>query len=244
MFLLLAGCGGHENQAPIYDGWQQPTARKSFHQVQAGETLYSIAWNYGYDYRDVASINKISSSGALQVGQRLYLPLKSEVDSHPENNALHKKSLNNGTKSRVSLSNDSKTEKKLRGEASQSWRWPVNGTIIKPFAPGGSLQNQNKGIDIAGVYGDKILASRGGEVVYSGDGLPGYGNLIIIKHDSDYLSAYAHSRKNLVKEGTKVNVDQPIAEMGSTGANRIMLHFEIRRAGKPVDPQRYLPART
>lgn len=239
LLLFLTGCTGHENQAPIYDGWQQPAASKSLHRVQKGETLYSIAWNYGFDYRQIAKVNKIPSPYSVKVGQQLYLPPKSELKKTLKNNELNINFHDKGTKSRIYLSKEGRG--KGKEVVSQVWRRPAKGKIIKPFAQSGSPGRRNKGIDIAGVYGDNIYASRSGEVVYSGDGLPGYGNLIIIKHDDTYLSAYAHNRRNEVKEGAKVKVGQKIAEMGSTGADRIMLHFEIRRAGKPVDPQNYLP---
>jgi len=119
------------------------------------------------------------------------------------------------------------------------WQWPLQGQIIDAFSPAGS----KKGIDIAGNPGESILAASSGKVVYSGGGLVGYGQLIIIKHDQNFLSAYAHNRKLLVKEGEQVRVGQTIAELGSTGTNRAMLHFEIRQDGTPVDPLQYLPPR-
>lgn len=117
------------------------------------------------------------------------------------------------------------------------WAWPVRGKIIAQF-------NENsgpKGLHIAGELGQPVLASAAGRVVYSGSGLRGYGNLVIIKHNDTFLSAYAHNRQILVKEGQTVAQGERIAEMGNSDANRVMLHFEIRRLGKPVDPIRYLP---
>lgn len=120
------------------------------------------------------------------------------------------------------------------------WRWPASGQIIARFTPGDQTR---QGIGIAGQSGDKVVAAAAGEVVYSGAGLLGYGELVIIKHSSDFLSAYGHNRKRLVNEGEKVQAGQQIAEMGRTGASRDMLHFEIRKSGKPVDPLGYLPPR-
>ena len=118
------------------------------------------------------------------------------------------------------------------------WMWPARGKVVSTFSNG-----QTKGIDIAGQLGDAVQASAGGRVVYAGAGLRGYGKLVIIKHDADFLSAYAHNRSLLVKEGQTVTKGQRIAELGNTDADRPKLHFEIRRRGKPVDPLKYLPKR-
>jgi lipoprotein NlpD len=120
------------------------------------------------------------------------------------------------------------------------WRWPAKGTLLDRFMAGDATK---QGIDIGGNAGDPVFAASDGVVVYSGSGLVGYGELIIIKHSDEWLSAYGHNRKRLVQEGQRVKAGQPIAEMGSTGANRDMLHFEIRRNGRPVDPLQYLPGR-
>lgn len=120
------------------------------------------------------------------------------------------------------------------------WRWPHGGTVIAGFSTSGKV---NKGVDIAGKSGDDVKAAANGSVVYAGSGLLGYGNLIIVNHSEHYLSAYAHNRKILVQEGEDVEAGQVIAELGSTGTEKPMLHFEIRRNGNPVDPTRYLPRR-
>ena len=119
-----------------------------------------------------------------------------------------------------------------------SWLWPTNGKLISPFSESG-----NKGLDLAGKAGDPVLAAGDGKVVYAGSGLRGYGELVIVKHNSVYLSAYAHNRKVLVKEGQQVTRGQKIAEMGNTDADSVKLHFEIRKQGKPVDPAQFLPRR-
>ena len=123
------------------------------------------------------------------------------------------------------------------GDEKVEWAWPARGKIVTGFSEAASL----KGIDIAGTAGQPVAASAGGKVVYAGTGLRGYGKLIIVKHNGTYLSAYAHNREILVKEGQQVAKGQKIAEMGSTDADQVKLHFEIRRHGKPVDPLRYLP---
>jgi lipoprotein NlpD len=121
-----------------------------------------------------------------------------------------------------------------------SWRWPTDGEIIGRYVAGDQTQ---QGIDIGGRSGQPVIAAADGVVVYSGAGLVGYGELVIIKHSEEWLSAYAHNRRRLVAEGTKVKSGEAIAEMGRTGAVSDMLHFEIRRNGKPVDPLLYLPKR-
>ena len=123
------------------------------------------------------------------------------------------------------------------GDERVDWVWPARGKVVTGFSDGSSL----KGIDIVGAAGQPVSASAGGKVVYAGTGLRGYGKLIIIKHNGTYLSAYAHNKEILVKEGQQVAKGQKIAEMGNTDADQVKLHFEIRRQGKPVDPLRYLP---
>ena len=121
-----------------------------------------------------------------------------------------------------------------------AWRWPAQGQLVSTFAAGNPTR---QGIDIAGRAGDPVRAAADGSVVYSGNGLIGYGELIIVKHNSSFLSAYGHNRKRLVKEGDRVQAGQVIAEMGSSGANRDSLHFEVRRNGKPANPLDFLPRR-
>jgi lipoprotein NlpD len=126
------------------------------------------------------------------------------------------------------------------GEDDVPWGWPTTGaaTVLAGFD-----EQRNKGLDIAGKPGDPVLASADGRVVYAGAGLRGYGNLVILKHNNTFLSAYAHNQTLLVKEDQTVRKGQKIAEMGSSDADRVKLHFEIRRQGKPVDPAKYLPPR-
>ncbi|MFI4924159.1 MAG: peptidoglycan DD-metalloendopeptidase family protein, partial [Vicinamibacteria bacterium] len=117
------------------------------------------------------------------------------------------------------------------------WVWPAKGKLVAQFSENASL----KGIDIAGATGDAVVASAPGRVVYAGSGLRGYGKLVIIKHNATYLTAYAHNKDIMVKEGQSVTRGQKIAEMGSSDTDRVKLHFEIRRLGKPMDPLRFLP---
>jgi lipoprotein NlpD len=124
------------------------------------------------------------------------------------------------------------------GEDDLGWIWPGKGAVIAEFD-----EVKNKGVDIAGSAGDAVLAAADGKVVYAGAGLRGYGNLVILKHNNTYLTAYAHNQSLLVKEDQSVKKGQKIAEMGNSDADRVKLHFEVRRQGKPVDPLKYLPAR-
>jgi lipoprotein NlpD len=119
-----------------------------------------------------------------------------------------------------------------------SWMWPSDGKIIATFDEG-----RNKGIDIAGKLGQQVMAAGSGKVMYAGSGIRGYGNLVIVKHSNNLLSAYAHNRTILVKEGQNVTKGQAIAEMGDSDADTVKLHFEIRQQGKPVDPSKFLPSR-
>jgi lipoprotein NlpD len=129
-----------------------------------------------------------------------------------------------------------------RGAPDSKWLWPTKGEVISGFSTGSqSNKGANKGIDLAARPGEPVHATAEGKVVYSGRGLKGYGEMIILKHDSEFLSAYAHNQKLLVKEGDTVRAGQVIALAGDTDAHRVMLHFEIRKGGKPVDPLNYLP---
>nr|WP_323133355.1 peptidoglycan DD-metalloendopeptidase family protein [Marinobacter sp. F3R08] len=226
--------------------------------VQPGETLYSIAWRYGRDYRELGDANGIGPPWNLQAGQVLRLDLRGNVTSSrqtatvskPVSSAPRKTNRTSPPKqTAATASKPAVTRAPSKGAplASQTqtvakidWRWPHVGTVIAGYSTSGKV---NKGIDIAGKAGDAVRASANGSVVYAGSGLLGYGNLIIVNHNEHYLSAYAHNRKILVQEGEDVKAGQVIAELGSSGAERPMLHFEIRKNGNPVDPVHFLPPR-
>lgn len=129
---------------------------------------------------------------------------------------------------------------KIAPNAGMQWMWPSNGVVLSKFNPRNAIK---KGIEISGKEGAPVIAASDGDVVYSGSSLKGYGNLIIIRHKKNFLTAYAHNRKNLVKEGDRVVIGQRIAEMGRSGTDRVKLHFEVRLQGKPIDPQGVLPVR-
>ena len=233
-FSILAGCASYPER-PVYYKYVQDD-----HKVLKGETLYSIAYQHGLDYRELAAWNRIAKPYTIYPGQRLQLkgpkvPLGARTQA-----AASPKKRTSVKQPPPAARKKTATAKKPKASRSvkHTWIWPVRGKVIQKYSPKG---RGNKGIDIAGKVGQPILAASSGKVVYSGNGLPGYGNLIIVKHSDQYLSAYAHNRKLLVKEGRSVTRGQKIAELGSTGARSPRLHFEIRRHGKPVNPLRYLP---
>tara|TARA_B100000989_G_scaffold299060_1_gene292705 strand:+ start:19387 stop:20121 length:735 start_codon:yes stop_codon:yes gene_type:complete len=223
---LVGACSDNETSAPVVNGWQQSPETLSAYIVQPEDTLYAIAWRYGRDYRELAAANNIPPPYHIHQGQRIH--------TNYAQKSTAKNFQNQRTKSQFSLSKESKQEPY---RAKLNWQWPAQGKVVGRYSAQGVA---NKGIDIANRRGTPIKASSGGEVVYSGHGIRGYGNLIIIKHSPEYLSAYAHNDQNLVKEGQRVKAGQKIASMGSTGSQTVGLHFEIRRAGKPVDPLQYL----
>jgi lipoprotein NlpD len=203
------------------------------HVVRSGETVYSIAFQYGIDQRDLIGWNQLGTNGLIFAGQRLRLaPPDGYSPSHtplPTNRRQE-----TGTPAgRAPPSGQSAT-------VPVTWRWPTNGSIIAGFRATAKTQS---GVHIAGKRGQPIQAAASGEVVYAGSGLPGYGQLLIIKHTSDYLSAYGHNQRLLVGEGDRVQGGQLIARMGDGPGQRPLLHFEIRRSGQPVNPLGYLPKR-
>jgi lipoprotein NlpD len=222
--------------------------------VVHGDTLYSIAWESGLDYLDLAKWNGISPPYNIWPGQALrMLQPKEEVQAPARNVATNKpassKSATVPIKKEKASTKSEKPKTKKSTEPKQSsrkdnirigsWGWPTDGQLVKRYSDRGS----GKGIDIGGKRGQPIRATAGGRIVYQGSGLRGYGQLIIIKHSDEFLSAYAHNDRIYVKEGDVVKRGQKIADMGSTGTDRVKLHFEIRRQGVPTDPLKYLPKR-
>jgi lipoprotein NlpD len=195
--------------------------------VHKGETLYAIAHRYGLNYRRVAAWNGIHHPYTIYPGQRIRLRAPTSAASHRNRPSA------GSTKTRASPP-PAREVRSVDGRGLK-WLWPTQGQVIGTYWQG------RKGIDIAGRAGQPVRAAAPGRVVYSGSGLKGYGQLIIINHDRGYLTAYAHNRRLLVQEGEQVRAGQDIAELGDSGTNRAKLHFEIRRNGKPVDPLRYLP---
>lgn len=233
---------------PVSRAAPSPIPSGAVHVVRAGETLYGISFRFGLRYQDVAAWNRISDPYTIEVGQRLRLrPPGSMPSSPPADNGniasatpqrLHPLSPNPSRPVNPAAVAAPPTRPPVSTVGAPSWRWPAQGQIIGRYVSGDQTQ---QGINIAGSAGQPILAASDGIVVYSGAGLVGYGELIIIKHSDEWLSAYAHNRRRLVVEGSRVKSGEVIAEMGKTGAIREMLHFEIRRNGKPVDPLAFLP---
>lgn len=187
----------------------------------------------------LAYLNRISPPYTIHPGQRLRL--KASTTKKRARKTTPKRASSPPTKPASSALKRSTTKRSTAsasraGASVKRWKWPTRGKVIGNFGTGGG-----KGINISGKAGQGIVAAAPGRVVYSGSGLRGYGKLIIIKHNNRFLSAYAHNRKLHVKEGDKVQRGQRIAEMGRSDAKRVMLHFEIRRDGQPVDPAGYLP---
>ena len=269
---LLAGCSSAQKPVQVVDRSAgssyakkiQPAGGKYI--VQRGDTLYSIAFRFGWDWKALAARNNIAApyvimpkqvihfstspsavkayTAPVQKAQPAYTPpvVRTVVPpSQPMTSTTStvpaKPAATSTSTPAASTAAPVLTPVKL---SSSGWAWPAQGIVIGKFSSNGSL---NKGIDIAGELGQPVLAGQDGTVVYAGSGLRGYGELVIIKHSDVYVSAYGHNRNLLVREGQKVKAGQVIANMGSTGTDRVKLHFEIRRKGKPVDPLQYLPSR-
>ena len=214
--IAYAGGGQGANRG---DGWIR---------AQEGDTLYAISRSTGVTVDELVRLNSLEEPYTIQPGQTIYTrPMSGSAET----------SAGETTAGR-SGSAGSKPTKNPGWPRTVSWHKPASGKIVKKFKRD---TTDAKGIDIAGKRGDPVLAAAGGTVVYSGDGLISYGNLVIIKHNRHFLSAYAYNQKLLVKEGEKVNAGQHIALMGDKDRLGPRLHFEIRKNGKPVDPLKYLP---
>lgn len=308
--ILLGGCasgppapvvdlstGGANGAVVVAPPATSPAQNPDVYRVVAGDTLYSIAFRHGLDYRELARWNAIGAPYRIGVGQLLRLqPTQDASAAQPAPGAaITQAAPDQGVAAKVtplpaatptpapmheavriphaSPSTPSPTPTPATAVVAEkpvaqspptapavvpppvskpaaapaelsaggvTWRWPSDGKVISTYVDGDQTR---QGLDIAGKAGDPVLAAAAGEVVYSGNGLIGYGELIIVKHNASFLSAYGHNRKRLVKEGQHVAAGQEIAEMGSTASSRDELHFEIRKNGKPVNPLDYLPAR-
>ncbi|WDE00057.1 peptidoglycan DD-metalloendopeptidase family protein [Thalassomonas actiniarum] len=264
--LLLSACSSRQTPAPVADVHGSVPLKQRVknsisateYQVKKGETLYSIAWRANLDVRKLAQINKISAPYKIFPGQKLILTPK--VTKASKVAASAKKSTKNSGKtiakvvkkpvapikkqaygksaSEQKLSKKSTLPQNSYSQKIREWRWPAVGKVIAKFS---TAPQGNKGIDIAGRRGNAVKAAAAGKVVYAGNALRGYGNLIIVKHNDDYLSAYAHNDQIKVKEQQLVKAGDVIANMGDTESERVMLHFEVRFRGKSVNPLKYLP---
>lgn len=241
---------------------QDSAGKPGFYTVQRGDTLIRIALDNGQNWRDIVRWNNLDNPNLIEVGDvlRVLPPAGDGVVARPiapyganpaplpaSGRPIAGQPGQPGSAApstgmpQAGPSNATATAQPANTPAAGdelSWIWPSRGNTLASFD-----EAKNKGVDIAGQAGDPVLAAADGRVVYAGSGLRGYGNLIILKHNNTYLTAYAHNQTLLVKEDQSVKQGQKIAEMGSTDADRVKLHFEIRRQGKPVDPAKYLPAR-
>ena len=217
-----------------------------YHTVASGDTLSLIAWRYQLDYKPLARWNNIGPPYTIYPGQRIRLqPVAGQAGGKTKPAPAQKtapgaRSLAAAKKPPAARKKPAAKPKARPAQAGGriAWSWPVSGTLVALDSP-----IARQGLNISGQPRQPIKTAAAGEVVYSGSGLRGYGKLIIIKHSEAYLSAYAHNSKLLVNEGDQVRPGQTISRMGQDATGRYLLHFEIRRHGKPVDPRKYLPAK-
>jgi len=219
--------------------------KPGYYSVKPGDSVIRIGLDNGQNWRDIVRWNNLENPNRIEVGQvlRVAPPVSdnSQVVTRPVapgNATAASGAARPASAASGSSSPSAPASAAPAGEDELAFIWPAQGQLIGSFD-----EVKNKGLDISGNVGDAILASADGRVVYAGAGLRGYGNLIILKHNNTYLTAYAHNQTLLVKEDQSVKKGQKIAEMGNTDADRVKLHFEVRRQGKPVDPAKYLPAK-
>ena len=236
---LIAGCTSHP--APITSREQPPGQRIDFHRVAPGDTLYSIAWRYDLDYRKLAFANRIKPPYTLHPGQKLMLDTSKVVAPSkltPRNKPQRPKSNKSVNAQKTTATQHKSVKASKPPEVQQvsnknlQWKWPIKGSVVKAFNP----NKLHKGVSIKALSQSVVRAAAPGTVVYAGDGLRGYGKLIIIKHNELMLSAYAHNEKIMVKEGQVVKSMEVISRLGRKGT----LYFEIRKDGYPVNPVTYL----
>ena len=247
--IVLSGCANKGRLAP-FDDHSIGAARSSnrvlpgaenagkpgYYTVKPGDTLIRIGMDNGQSGRDIARWNKLDNPNLIEAGQVLrVVPPASEAPLARASAAA------SGTAAPMPVASAPAAAAPIpaptAAEDAISFQWPARGNLISGFD-----ESKNKGLDIGGKAGDPVLAAADGRVVYAGAGLRGYGNLIILKHNNTYLTAYAHNQALLVKEDQVIKRGQKIAEMGNSDADQVKLHFEIRRQGKPVDPAKYLSA--
>lgn len=265
-----APAGSHSGEVVVTPIKPLPGAENAgkpgYYTVKQGDTLIRIGLESGQSWKDIARWNNLENANLIEVGQVLRVlpppppsqvvasdtgvvtrpvtssPVAAGAASSPASAPLPAasgaKTAASATAAPAAAPAPAAAAPAAAGDDDLGFIWPASGSLIAGFD-----EVRNKGYDIAGKAGDPVLAAADGRVVYAGAGLRGYGNLVILKHNNTFLTAYAHNQTLLVKEDQAVRKGQKIAEMGSTDADRVKLHFEIRRQGKPVDPSRYLPAR-
>jgi lipoprotein NlpD len=211
--------------------------KPGYYTVKPGDTLIRIGMDNGQSGRDIARWNKLDNPNLIETGQvlRVAPPAAETPVARPASAASA--SAPAAAASSAATATNPPLPAPSAAEDTISFQWPARGNLISGFD-----ESKNKGLDIGGKAGDPVSAAADGRVVYAGAGLRGYGNLIILKHNNTYLTAYAHNQTLLVKEDQVIKRGQKIAEMGNSDADQVKLHFEIRRQGKPVDPAKYLSA--
>jgi lipoprotein NlpD len=267
--LLLSACGSKvPNRAPVEDrgnvanapvaldartqAVRQPpgfenAGKAGYYTVKPGDTLIRIGLDSGQSHKDISRWNALENPNRIEVGQvlRVVPPMASDagavtkpVTTSAATSTAIAPAPARAASAAVSPPPTAPVAAVASGDDDLGWIWPGNGQVLAGFD-----EVKNKGLDIGGASGDPVVAAAEGKVVYAGSGLRGYGNLVILKHNNTYLTAYAHNKLLLVKEDQTVKRGQKIAEMGDSDADRVKLHFEVRRQGKPVDPAKYLPAK-
>lgn len=254
--LLLAACAA-KPPAPVVDRSARSAgddaAPAGYYRVNSGDTLYAIAFTQGVDYRQLARWNGLQAPYTIYPGQDLRLTAPPATPSEkprvvtqqasPKRPAATPPPVSSpvaGTRPAATKPAQPRPSAAVPQADPGDWQWPAEGRVLRGFVPN---EPSRKGLDIAGREGEPVKAAAPGTVVYSGNGLLGYGELIIIKHSERLLSAYGHNRKRLVAEGESIRAGQAIAELGRNDRNEAMLHFEIRAQGRPVNPLEYLPPR-
>ncbi len=238
LFILIlcisVGCASSKNYAPVR-GHYKSLINYRYYVIKQGDTLYSVGFRSGHGYKHLSKWNKIFWPYKLKIGQKIKL----FKPKHKLRRESRKKTKNKIPVKNKKILQKTPTISKVNKKVLRLyWQWPMKGRTLKSF-----IQSGSKGIDIGGKLGQKVRSASSGKVVYSGSGLKGYGKLLIIKHNYLYLSAYANNRRLLVKEGQLVKKGQVIAEVGQTGNDKPLLHFEIRKYGKPINPFNFLPKR-
>ncbi|UOD49304.1 peptidoglycan DD-metalloendopeptidase family protein [Orrella daihaiensis] len=239
--VTLAGCAGTGVFAPIAD--LSDRGVDGTYRVQPGDTLSSISRETGVSVERLIALNDISNPSLIRVGQRLRLnddavvPAASMAQGSNTSTSGGSMTMDRGEVQDAPESRPAPAQVTPAADASKiAMVWPAKGEIIQRFTP------QTKGIDIAGTIGEPVVAAAGGNVVFAGDAVRGFGNLVIVDHGDGFITAYAHNEKLLVKKGDAVSKSQQIATLGQSATTSPRLHFEVRRNGTPVDPLRYLPA--
>jgi lipoprotein NlpD len=246
--LVLSGCANQSgNRAPVNDlnnASSSSAVTAKTYTVKPGDTLNKISRSTGVDENTIKRLNKISDPKRIYPGLILKLSDGSESAAAPTgptaiaaNTKAEARPLDQSAQSSAPAATESAAPSRAADAGVINWGWPAQGKVIQGYTA------NTKGIDIAGNAGDPVIAAANGTVMYSGNGVRGLGNLIIVDHDNGFITAYAHNRALVVKTGQKVKKGAKIAEMGQSDASSVKLHFEVRRQGTPVDPMQYLPAK-